>query len=395
MARAGLGPRWTCLFANDFDARKGVAYRLNWGARELHTKDIAEIKTSDLPADPAQLAWASFPCQDLSLAGAGAGLKGERSGTFYAFWALMESLIAEGRAPDIIVLENVGGALTSHGGRDFTIICDRLNAGGYSYGALIVDAALFVPQSRPRLFFVCVRKGLGAPQGLIMSRGLMAAPSIWHPANLQKAYCGLPERLKGSWIWWSPPAPPRRNSILADLIEEEPLGVRWRSEAETVQLLSLMSAVNLQKVEMAKAESRRAGHRVAGCVYKRTRVDPGGAKIQRAEVRFDDIAGCLRTPAGGSSRQSIIIVEADNVRSRLMSARETARLMGLPDDYILPGTYNEAYHLTGDGVVVPVVRHLAEHLLEPILEAILEAKTSSASPVAHLNKASKGLTPAT
>jgi DNA (cytosine-5)-methyltransferase 1 len=128
-----------------------------------------------------------------------------------------------------------------------------------------------------------------------------------------------------------------------------------------------MSEVNLQKVEAAKAAARRAGRRVVGCVYKRTRVDSTGAKIQRAEVRFDDIAGCLRTPAGGSSRQLIIIVEGESVKSRLISARETARLMGLPDDYRLPENYNEAYHLTGDGVAVPVVRHIAERLLEPIL----------------------------
>jgi len=362
MARAGLGPHWTCLFANDLDPRKSAAYRWNWGSQELLTKDVAEIRISDLPAAQAQLAWASFPCQDLSLAGVGAGLNGERSGTFYAFWSLMASLIAERRAPDLIVLENVSGALTSHKGGDFAIICDHLNAGGYSYGALIVDAALFLPQSRPRLFLVCVRKGLAVPKAL-----RMASPAIWHPANLQKAYAALPERLKGSWIWWSMPAPSRRNSILADLIEEQPAGVRWRNEAETARLLSLMSDVNLQKVEAAKAAARRAGRRVVGCVYKRTRVDSTGAKIQRAEVRFDDIAGCLRTPAGGSSRQLIIIVEGESVKSRLISARETARLMGLPDDYRLPENYNEAYHLTGDGVAVPVVRHIAERLLEPIL----------------------------
>jgi DNA (cytosine-5)-methyltransferase 1 len=89
--------------------------------------------------------------------------------------------------------------------------------------------------------------------------------------------------------------------------------------------------------------------------------------VQRAEVRFDDVAGCLRTPAGGSSRQLILVVDSNEVKSRLISTRETARLMGLPDDYVLPEKYNEAYHLTGDGVVVPVVRHLAENLLEPLV----------------------------
>jgi DNA (cytosine-5)-methyltransferase 1 len=58
-------------------------------------------------------------------------------------------------------------------------------------------------------------------------------------------------------------------------------------------------------------------------------------KTQRAEVRFDDISGCLRTPAGGSSRQTVLIVEGKQVRSRLLSPREAARLMGVPDDYPL------------------------------------------------------------
>jgi DNA (cytosine-5)-methyltransferase 1 len=48
--------------------------------------------------------------------------------------------------------------------------------------------------------------------------------------------------------------------------------------------------------------------------------------------------------------------------------------MGLPDDYKLPSNYNEAYHLTGDGVVVDVVRHLAEHIFEPLLLEAAEAR---------------------
>jgi DNA (cytosine-5)-methyltransferase 1 len=91
-------------------------------------------------------------------------------------------------------------------------------------------------------------------------------------------------------------------------------------------------------------------------------------KMQRAEVRFDEIAGCLRTPAGGSSRQIILVVDGSKVRSRLLSGREAARLMGLDDDYKLPARYNDAYHVAGDGVVVPVVSHLASALVEPILD---------------------------
>jgi DNA (cytosine-5)-methyltransferase 1 len=124
-----------------------------------------------------------------------------------------------------------------------------------------------------------------------------------------------------------------------------------------------MSPVNLAKVEAAK----RGGQRLVGTVYRRTRRNDAGARAQRAEARFDGIAGCLRTPAGGSSRQLVLVVEGETVRSRLISARETARLMGLGDDYRLPANYNEAYHLTGDGVVADVARHLAAHIFEPLL----------------------------
>jgi len=77
MARAGLGAGWRCLFANDFDRSKARAYADNWGAADFRLEDIHRLTAADLPGR-ADLAWASFPCQDLSLAGAGRGLEGAR-----------------------------------------------------------------------------------------------------------------------------------------------------------------------------------------------------------------------------------------------------------------------------------------------------------------------------
>ena len=98
MARAGLGNGWKCVFANDFDAKKAASYNANWGGKNLLVGDVAKVTTADLPGT-VDLAWASFPCQDLSLAGSGAGLKGERSGTFWPFWKLMQGLEEEDREP--------------------------------------------------------------------------------------------------------------------------------------------------------------------------------------------------------------------------------------------------------------------------------------------------------
>lgn len=368
MARAGLGQGWQCLFANDFDHKKGNAYRANWGGAELKTCDVGSLVPKDVPGT-ADLAWASFPCQDLSLAGAGAGLKGERSGTFWPFWKLIKGLIAVERAPKIIVLENVCGTLTSHGGKDFTTICSALQQASYKFGALVIDAEFFVPQSRPRLFFVAVSEGTAIPDQLISAQ----AYDPWHTRGLQNAHEGLPPKAKTNWIWWNLAKPSKRNTKFSDLIEENPPDVDWHTREKTSQLLRMMSDLNRTKVNIAKKSNKR----MVGGVYKRTRRDEFRRKVQRAEIRFDDIAGCLRTPAGGSSRQLILVVQGDKVRSRLISARETARLMGLPDDYKLPDNYNEAYHITGDGVVVPVVRHLVQHVVEQILGGPASAKVAA------------------
>ncbi|NEX94953.1 DNA cytosine methyltransferase, partial [Caulobacter sp. 17J65-9] len=106
--------------------------------------------------------------------------------------------------------------------------------------------------------------------------------------------------------------------------------------------------------------------RRVGALYRRVRVEHG-VRAQRAEVRFDGLAGCLRTPAGGSSRQFIVVVENGAVRARLLTPREAARLMGLPDDYRLPAATTAALKVAGDGVAVPVVRALAAQVLEPLL----------------------------
>ena len=367
MARAGLGEKWRCLFANDFDGKKVSTYEANWGAGDIRRADVASLTLADLPGTVVDLAWASFPCQDLSLAGSYRGLGRERdnaptrSGTFWPFWNLMRGLVAAGRAPRTIVLENVHGCLTSHGGKDFAAIASALADSEYTFGAAVINAAHFVPQSRPRVFFVAVRKGVAIPASLVAQE----PEPRWHPAALTNAYAGMTPNAKRNWVWWNIGTPAPRTLTFSDLVEDTPTGVKWHSAAHTHYLLELMTPLHRQKV----AHAANFGRRTVGTIYRRTRPDGIGMKRQRAEVRFDEIAGCLRTPAGGSSRQTILVVEGETIRSRLLSPREAARLMGLSDSYLLPERYNDAYHVCGDGVCVPVVRRLAARILEPLLGA--------------------------
>lgn len=356
MASAGLGPEWSCIFANDFCEKKAAAYKANWGDKHLKVGDVHDLVVADLPSGQADLAWASFPCQDLSLAGNGAGLRGERSGAFWGFWKLIKTLAKEKRKPPVVALENVYGTLTSHGGRDFEAIAKALVTEGYAFGAIVVDGVHFVPQSRPRLFIVAFDTKLHAPNGLLSDR----ANPAWHPDAIIRAHNRLPKKIKEAWRWLTMPMPSERLLTLDDLIESNPSGVKWHTKAETDRLLSLMTPINRQKVTTAQ----ETGRFHVGTVYKRTRDG-----VQRAEIRFDGVSGCLRTPRGGSSRQTIMIVDGPSIRSRLLSPREAARLMGLSDNYKLPTRYNDAYMLAGDGLVVPAVAHVARHIIEPILEA--------------------------
>lgn len=353
MARIGLGEAWTCAFANDFDAVKADTYRANFAdaERHFHTGDVFALKADEIPT--ADLAWASSPCQDFSLAGARAGLAGGKSSAFFGFWTLMKAMSAQDRAPPVIVIENVVGLLTSHHGDDFTALCGALSEEGYRFGALEIDAGAFVPQSRPRVFVVATRLATDGLEGT----------SGFHSRAVREAAARLPDDLKARWIWWGAPSPPARNTDLAVVLEPDD-AVTWNPPERTDALLALMADSHREAVERRV----KSGERAVGAVFRRMR---GGD--QRAEVRFDGVAGCLRTPRGGSSRQTLLVIENGQVRSRLVTPREGARLMGLPDSYLLPRSQTAGLQVIGDGVAVPAVRWLAQTLLEPLLDSKTES----------------------
>jgi DNA (cytosine-5)-methyltransferase 1 len=340
MARLGLGPG--VIWANDICPRKAAAYRDNFGGGHFVEADILSLAPADLPGR-AELAWASFPCQDLSLAGARGGLGGQRSGLFWAWLSLMRGLEAEGRAPETWVIENVAGLLSSRGGADFAALVEALAETRW-VSAAIIDAAHWLPQSRPRLFVIASERPLPSS----------SPHPEWAPKTLQRAAEGLSPQARAKFSWPDLPAPPVRRLQLADILEPSAL---WDAPAKTRHLLSMASPADRARI----AASRRSE---IGAAFRRTR--PHG---QALEIRWDGLAGCLRTPAGGSSRQIIVRAEQGEAATRLLTPREAARLMGLPDDYRLPARPNDALRLAGDGVAVPAVRFLAEWLAAARLRA--------------------------
>lgn len=363
MARAGLGPGWRCLFANDIDPAKCAAYRANWGDADITECDIQRLGVTDLPAARADLAWASFPCQDLSLAGGRGGLAARRSGLFFEFARLIQALGVKGRAPRLLVIENVAGLLTSRGGDDFRAVAETISDLGYAPGALVIDARLFVPQSRPRLFFFGFERGVerAAPP---------EAPDAFTPLTLLAAVASLRGAAAEHWAWISARPETRRNTTLADIIEIDDRG--W-SEADARRILSGMAQGQRAALQaLLEKDERRFG-----AAFRRMRAENGG-RIARWEARFDGVAGCLRTPAGGSSIQRLIRIENGTVTARQITPREAARLMGLPESYVLPAGKTKALKLCGDGVAVPVARWIAEAVLEPALCSKREKRARAA-----------------
>lgn len=354
LARLGLAAQFETIWANDIDPVKAATLTSNFGDAGFELGDVHTLNAQHIPK--ADLAWASFPCQDLSLAGGRAGLGAKRSGAFYGFVDIIQSLQRRERAPKILVIENVTGLLTSHNGQDFVALMQALDDLGYQAGALEIDARHFVPHSRPRVFIVACFKTVLIPDALRMA---LTHISPFRTTAIERAWHKLPMSLKDKTIWWALPVPPKPNQSLLELIDAT--DQNWWSQAKTEVLINSVSPKHREKL----AEVQASGKAQIGAIYRRTRRVNGVAR-PFAEIRFDGLAGCLRTPSGGSSRQFLLFVDGREVRARALNAREAMRLMGVPDSYILPKSALAGLKIAGDGVAVPVVAWLSAHLVGPL-----------------------------
>lgn len=359
----GLAPDFRALWANDICPKKAEVFRANHPHVHFQLGGIEAVRGRDLPA--VDLAWASFPCQDLSLAGNLSGLKrGTRSGLFWEWIRVLRELDQSGKRPPILVAENVVGFVVAHQGKHFRKAYKALRELGYKLGALIIDARMFLPQSRPRAFVVAVSEEIS------VDRLVDISPSQpFHTDGLIRTAMALDDP---NWLWWSLPQFTGRVATFAEICERE---APCDLSAKTQTLREMLSPVNQRKLQAAI----RTRTFIAGTGYRRTRPDESGQSKQRLEIRFDGVAGCLRTPNGGSSRQIVMLVEDGDVRSRLLTVRECARLMGAPDTFAIPGTYNDGYRAMGDAVAVPVTRWLARHLLEPLTQRAREFNAQNAA----------------
>jgi DNA (cytosine-5)-methyltransferase 1 len=336
----GLKGYFKAAWANDISERKAAVYYANQGKRHFVLGSIADIKGKDLPEAP--LAWASFPCQDLSLAGLSKGIHGSRSGLVWEWLRVIDEMPIR---PPVLVAENVSGLVSAAKGEHYRTLHNALTERGYNCGAILLDAARWIPQSRPRIFIIAVDAKITIPKTLIRDN-----PGWLQGDSIPKAAIGLK-----NYIWWNMPEPSSRKKQLKDIIEWDAPFASGEYESHNISLIAPHHAEVLKKIPESETPFVVPG-------YKRTR---NGKQV--LELRFDNTAGCLRTPGGGSSKQQLIFKYNNNLRIRLLTVREAARLMGAPDKYLLPGNYNDGYMAMGDAVAVPVVKWLAKYLLDPLV----------------------------
>ena len=354
LVRMGLQPfGWEVVFANDISEKKYEMYKTFFPDAETHyiIDDIFKVNPANVPS--TTLATCSFPCIDLSLAG---NMNGMMTGNHSsAFWGFIEILSKQGEsAPKLVLVENVPGWLYSNKGKDFRVTVQALNELGYACDVFVLDALRFTPQSRMRIFLIGARFPISSTTvELILTR----SKSL------------LSDQLKRSiiankdlrWFYNEIPEPPTLKSKgLYEIIESmSESDSRWWPDAEVKRHLAMMKESHRQRVEQL-AQDEHFSYRA---LFRRRREGQ-----QRAEVRDDDLSGCLRTAVGGSGKQFLIRAGKGSIRMRAMTPREYARLQGVPDEY--PITVNGVQALTGfgDAVCVPAISWIAKHILSPLAE---------------------------
>lgn len=335
------------VWANDIEVAKRDLYVANFGTGDFELGDVRNVSGEDLP--DVELATASFPCTDLSLAGGRKGLDGEQSGMFWEFARVIGELADDGRPPGVLCLENVPSFATSNGGEDLRAAVERLNRLGYVCDLLVLDARRFVPQSRPRLFIIgeldAAYEHVGWGPGDLRP-GWIARFAALHP--------GLDLRAREL-------RPPLSEAVaLSDVVQKlRHADTRWWERERLERFISSLSDRQSERLERMKAARRY----VWATAYRRTRHG-----VPRWEIRGDGIAGCLRTTRGGSAKQALVQAGRGAVRARWMTPLEYARLQGVRPTYRLARvTPNQALFGLGDAVCVPAVAWLARERLLPVI----------------------------
>lgn len=297
------------VFVSEWDKYAQKTYSENFKDDFSIAGDITQIDAKDIP--DFDICLAGFPCQAFSLAGARKGFDDDYKGMCRGTLFLDVARICEEHKPKVIFCENVKGLVIHDKGRTFKIITKTFEDLGYKVFYKVLNSKDYgVPQNRERIYIVAFRNDI-------------------HSDN------------------FTFPEPTDTNKVLADIIEEHEVSVKY-----------YLSTVYLDTLRKHKARHAAKGN---GFGY---------------EIRdLQGIAGAI--VCGGMGRERNLIIdnrltnfvpvtkikgEVNREGIRKMTPREWARLQGFPDNYKLPLADVHLYKQFGNSVTVPVITAIAKQI---------------------------------
>lgn len=309
-----------CVFSSEWDKFAQKTYASNFG--EVPEGDITQIRSADIPNHDILLA--GFPCQPFSLAGV-SKLKslGRKDGFMNPEQGNLffeVARILKDHQPEAFFLENVKNLQSHDGGNTFEVIRETLAVLGYHFDWRVIDASKLVPQHRERIYIV----GFKDPE----------------------AY----ERFD-----WPSIKNPRIAPKISDILENEVDGRYTLSDKLWNYLV--------QYAEKHRAKGNGFGY------------------------GMPDMNGIARTLSARYHKDgSEILIKKPRQKKnpRRLTPRECARLMGFPENFVIPVSDTQAYRQFGNSVVVPVIHQIALQMIFALTEDMPRNRLRNWKPSAQI-----------
>lgn len=329
-----------CVFTSEWNAYAQKTYLANFpDASHAFAGDITQVDENDIPAHHVLLA--GFPCQPFSIAGVSKknalgrahGFADETQGTLFFDVAR----IIAAKRPHAFLLENVKNLVSHDKGNTFRVILKTLREElGYHIHYKVIDGARFVPQHRERILIVGFRE-----------------PTDFSWDDLQ-----LPKE------------GPRLKSILHPQDGSEPAEAHYTTGAKA----KIDPRYTLTPRLWEYLQGYAAKHRAAGNGFGFGLVN-GDSVTRTLSARYY------------KDGSEILVSQGPRKRPRRLTPRECARLMGLPDTFVIPVSDTQAYQLIAEAAVVPIISAVAKYMASKLkTEEVVVIDTVSVSPIAFSNK---------
>lgn len=289
-----------CVFSSDIDKYVSETYQHNFGDYPL--SDITKVDERDIPNH--DILCAGFPCQAFSISGKQKGFNDTRGNLFQEVVR-----IAKYHKPELLFLENVKNLERHDGGKTFQVIKRHIENIGYTMYYKVLNASKYgVPQSRERIYMVCIRKDLDNK-------------NFQFPKSVNNIKCVEDILLKNG--------------------EEKQFIIHKKYE---------LKYKNKQVNDFAiYHKPLRVGT-----------VNKGGQGDRIYDIRGQAIT--LSAEGGGTgSKTGLYLIDGE---VRKLHPRECARLMGYPEWYIINKSINQAYKQFGNSVVVDVLQYIIKEVID-------------------------------